>query len=180
MDMSVPGYTRLADVLQRAYDQAARTKGAERHANNLPFHEQPMQTVARHHGMGFLLGQAQKKAIEAHNMLKRGETGKAQHELLGAINYLAGSVIFIEDHQDKVSEATEEPKADVNEEMASSIAEATSSAPRDLRKFIDVVGDDCGDPACDACTLRAILRKHGVEIPKGTHVQIQVANLDNN
>lgn len=96
MNFNVPGYTSLASVFQRAYDQAAKHKGAERHANDKPFHEQPMQTVANHHGIGFILGQASKKAIEAQGMLGRGDPDKAIHELLGAINYIAGAVINIE------------------------------------------------------------------------------------
>lgn len=96
MNFNVPGYTSLASVFQRAYDQAAKHKGAERHANNKPFHEQPMQTVANHHGIGFILGQASKKAIEAQGMLERGDPDKAIHELLGAINYIAGAAINIE------------------------------------------------------------------------------------
>ena len=42
-NMNEPGYESLAQVLQEAYDQAARGKGAERHANDLPFDQQPMQ-----------------------------------------------------------------------------------------------------------------------------------------
>ena len=96
MNFDVPGYTSLASVFQRAYDQAAKHKGAERHANDKPFHEQPMQTVANHHGIGFILGQASKKSIEAQGMLERGDPDKAIHELLGAINYLAGAIINTE------------------------------------------------------------------------------------
>lgn len=55
-----------------------------------------MQSIAQKHGVGFLLGQADKKTFEAHGMIKRGEPTRAVHELLGAINYLAGAIIFIE------------------------------------------------------------------------------------
>jgi len=55
-NMNEPGYESLAQVLQEAYDQAARGKGAERHANDLPFDQQPMQQIARRRGLGFLLG----------------------------------------------------------------------------------------------------------------------------
>lgn len=93
----VPGYERLTDVLEAAYDQAARGKGAERHADNLPFHEQPMQSIADEHGIGFITGQARKKTEEALGMLNRGDGSAAIKEILGAINYLAGAVIYIED-----------------------------------------------------------------------------------
>lgn len=62
--MNVHGYERLADVLQRAYDQAALGKGKERHANGKAFHKQPMQDLIRLHGVGFATGQASKKAGE--------------------------------------------------------------------------------------------------------------------
>ena len=92
----VPGYETLLDVLARAYEQAAAGKGKERHANNLPFDEQPMQQIARRRGVGFLLGQADKKSEEAQGMLERGEVEAAIRELLVVIVYTAGAVIYIE------------------------------------------------------------------------------------
>lgn len=94
MTMNTPGYEALAEVLQAAYDQAAKGKGAERHANDLPFHEQPMQQIARRRGLGFLLGQADKKTEEAQGMLERGERDAWRREIRGAINYLAGALVF--------------------------------------------------------------------------------------
>ena len=90
------GYEALTDVLDRAFVQAAVTKGAERHADGRPFTDQPMQHIARRRGIGFILGQADKKSEEAQGMLARGEREKAVHELLGAIVYLAGAIIYIE------------------------------------------------------------------------------------
>lgn len=87
-----PGYESLAGVLQRALDQAQSGKGAERHANSLPFHKQPMQTIAGQVGVGFLTGQAIKKTQEGQTL----PAGRDVAELLGAINYLAGAVIFME------------------------------------------------------------------------------------
>lgn len=91
--MNTPGYESLANVLQRAYDQAAQGKGAERHANSLPFDKQPMQSISTllgdHTG---LLYQAMKKIQESTRMDKDA----AIRELLGAINYCAGAVIFLE------------------------------------------------------------------------------------
>lgn len=91
--MNEPGYEKLADVLARAYDQAARGKGKERHAQELPFHEQPMQSVIHLHGVGFATGQASKKASEA---LRLPTTERRVAELLGAIVYLCGAVIALE------------------------------------------------------------------------------------
>lgn len=87
--MQEPGYELLADVLERAYKQAALGKGKERHANGEPFDEQVMQDGARRFGVGALLFQAFKKSEESQRLpLDRGV-----NELLGAIVYLAGAVI---------------------------------------------------------------------------------------
>lgn len=88
-------YLRLAAVLNLAYDQAANGKGKERHANDLPFHEQRMLQISHMlqspKGMAF---QVCKKVAEGIELPSRN----AQiAELLGAINYIAGMVIFIED-----------------------------------------------------------------------------------
>lgn len=91
--MRAPGYEKLADVLIRAYTQAAAGKGRERHANGQPFEDQPMSRINRQLGSidGFIY-QAQKKSLEA----KRLPTERAKAELLGAINYLAGAVIALD------------------------------------------------------------------------------------
>lgn len=89
-----PDYASLANVLYRAYDQAANGKGKERHANDLPFEEQPMQTVSElvgdNHGLAF---QAIKKVQES---MVLPEQEARVRELLGAINYIAGMIIFDE------------------------------------------------------------------------------------
>jgi hypothetical protein len=90
--LDAPGYDSLAVVLKRAFDQASSGKGRERHANALPFDQQPMQTIAGQYGVGFLLGQAAKKAQESQAL----PPGRDVAELLGAINYLAGAVIYLE------------------------------------------------------------------------------------
>lgn len=95
-----PGYELLAAVLSDAFDQAAHGKGKDRHADNLPFERQPMQTIAALVGGGFLLGQAIKKAQES----RRLPYERARAELLGAINYLAGAVI----HEDRIAAAQRE------------------------------------------------------------------------
>lgn len=88
-----PGYESLAAVLQKAHDQAAIGKGRERHANGLPFENQPMSVINRQLGSihGFIY-QAHKKSLEATRLPK----DRAVAELLGAINYLAGAVIALE------------------------------------------------------------------------------------
>jgi len=85
-------YETLQNVLDRAYQQAATGKGNERHGNNLCFEQQPMQKLIDIYGVGFAMGQAAKKSQEAMRLPK----DKAVHELLGAINYLAGVVVWLE------------------------------------------------------------------------------------
>lgn len=83
------GYEELATVLQRAFEQASRGKGKERHAQGEPFVEQVMQDGARRFGVGALLFQAYKKSEESQRL----PLDRAVNELLGAIVYLAGAVI---------------------------------------------------------------------------------------
>ncbi|WP_406828131.1 hypothetical protein [Microbulbifer sp. ARAS458-1] len=93
--LGVPGYEKLGDVLRRAYKQAAAGKGSDRHAQGQPFHEQPMQRISQlldtDGGMAF---QAMKKIQESRRLPTREQRVA---ELLGAINYIAGMVIFEED-----------------------------------------------------------------------------------
>ena len=92
--MDVDGYQSLADVLQRAYDQAARGKGKERHACDRAFTAQPMQTISEllgsHIGLQY---QAIKKIQESNRLDKDAQI----REMLGAINYIAGAIIFLEE-----------------------------------------------------------------------------------
>lgn len=89
-----PGYERLGHVLQAAHDQSALAKGKERHANNLPFDQQRMQQISQMlnspHGMSY---QACKKITEGLEMSDLHSTVK---ELLGAIVYTAGIIIYLQ------------------------------------------------------------------------------------
>jgi hypothetical protein len=90
--MSVEGYDCLRDVLIRAYDQAAKGKGDERHAQGAAFEDQPMQKIINLYGVGFALGQSAKKAQESMRL----PSDHAIAELLGGIVYLAGAIINME------------------------------------------------------------------------------------
>lgn len=84
-------YHALAVTLAEAFEQAATGKGKERHANDLPFTRQRMQTIAQ--GMGTeagLIYQACKKSQESMAM----DEPAAARELAGAIVYLAGAIIY--------------------------------------------------------------------------------------
>lgn len=92
-EVPVLGYESLLHVLARAHEQAALGKGAERHACTRPFTEQPMQSISRLLGNETgLLYQAMKKIQESQRM----DQDAAVKELLGAINYIAGAIIFKE------------------------------------------------------------------------------------
>lgn len=84
-------------VLDEAYDQASKGKGALRHANGKPFLEQPVMEIGRMVGPGFHLGQVMKKAQEAMGMIERGEMDAARAELCGIIIYAAADVLLIEE-----------------------------------------------------------------------------------
>ncbi len=97
----VPGYEPLARVLGLAYDQSAKGKGKERHANENPFLKQPIMEIGR------MLGstadgefyQVIKKVQEASNMVARGNASAAKAELLGAIVYSAAAYLLIEESE---------------------------------------------------------------------------------
>lgn len=90
-------YAPLHGVLMKAYEQAMLGKGRERHANGKPFETQPMMEIGRMVGVGYHTGQAMKKAQEAGGMVDRMQYMAAQAELLGAINYLAGAYLLIDE-----------------------------------------------------------------------------------
>lgn len=87
-------YTVLADVLDRALDQAAAGKGNERHASGKAFEDQPMQTISH------LLGTPDGMAFQAIKKLREGlhlpTTDRQVAEMLGAIVYIAGIIVYLE------------------------------------------------------------------------------------
>lgn len=96
--MSATGYDSLASVLKDAFDQASTGKGKERHANDLPFDEQPMQSISNlldsTDGMEF---QVIKKIKEAKSL---PTLAQKERELLGAIVYTAGIIIKLRRDED--------------------------------------------------------------------------------
>lgn len=89
-------YRVLKDVLDAAFHQASEGKGAERHGNggDIDFSEQPMQVISElletEAGMAY---QAIKKIREAR---KFPEFERQKRELLGAIVYVAGMIIYLD------------------------------------------------------------------------------------
>lgn len=89
------GYDVLASILVEALNQAQQGKGHERHnmGSAIPFERQRMQTVSELigsvHGMTY---QVCKKVTEGVNL---PTLDRQVAEMLGAINYLAGMIIFL-------------------------------------------------------------------------------------
>lgn len=109
LPMKEPGYEELASILEQAYNQSAKGKGKKRHANNLPFKEQPIMEIGRMSGIGGHVYQIMKKAQEAGNMHKRGEYEAAIAEFYGVIVYAAAAVLLTEEAGGIVHKADDRP-----------------------------------------------------------------------
>ena len=96
------GYDSLRAIYAQALEQAQGGKGLERHANGLPFDQQPICQGGRRFGVGCLVYQAWKKSHETPVLLAL-DNGKerAVRELLGVINYAAAAIIVLQ--EDKAS-----------------------------------------------------------------------------
>lgn len=91
------GYEALRDEFVAAVEQASGGKGKERHANDLPFEDQPIMAITRlldGHPCGALAYQAIKKIIESGKLLKIKGLEHAVAEAHGAMNYTAAIAIF--------------------------------------------------------------------------------------
>lgn len=92
------GYDSLRAIYAQALEQAQGGKGLERHANGLPFDQQPICQGGRRFGVGCLVYQAWKKSHETPALLTM-DNGKerAVRELLGVINYAAAAIIVLQE-----------------------------------------------------------------------------------
>lgn len=99
-----PGYESLAAVLEQALEQAQNGKGRERHATGQPFDQQPIMTIADMVGPGYQLGQAIKKLQESQRL----DISAAIAERLGAINYIAASIIHLWQQGEGEKQGTQE------------------------------------------------------------------------
>lgn len=95
--MENKNYESLKEVLDDAFAQAAHGKGVVRHGQgDFAFEDQPMQSISKLLGTpDGLLFQAIKKTRESQHL----SFDEAVPELLGAINYLAGAVVFLRSQQ---------------------------------------------------------------------------------
>lgn len=101
--MNVPGYEDLAAILIGAYDQSAKGKGVQRHGkgNSIPFKEQRILALARDAGIGAHTYQIAKKAMEAGDMVGRGDFQAAMHEFRGVIVYAAAAIVLAAELEQK-------------------------------------------------------------------------------
>lgn len=81
----------LKEVLDAALQQVVTGKGMERHGGE-DLLNQPWRWIADAFGEGFLVGQAVKKAHEAHNAHTWAQD-RWEREMLGAIAYLSLAVL---------------------------------------------------------------------------------------
>jgi hypothetical protein len=98
--MTEDKYSALRKVLEDACSQASDGKGRERHADNNRFEDQPIMQITRlvgDHPVGALAYQAVKKTVESGRLYKLRGIDAARAEILGAINYLAATVIRLEE-----------------------------------------------------------------------------------
>lgn len=89
------GYSGLLNILVEALNQAQKGKGAERHnlGGDLPFEKQRMQSISELVGsVDGMSYQACKKITEGVNL---PTLDRQVAELLGAINYIAGMIVFL-------------------------------------------------------------------------------------
>lgn len=87
----------IEEVFKTCVEQVASGKGQQRHGHNhKSFYDQQWVEVTRRHGLGFLTGQAVKKANEAALNLDNldKESGWWEREMIGAINYLAMAILY--------------------------------------------------------------------------------------
>ena len=86
-------YSKLNECLAAAVEQATKGKGQRHGGDRTPFLEQPWVRLYKTHGLGFLLGQADKKYNEA---LGKGNQEDQVREILGAIVYLGMALLVLE------------------------------------------------------------------------------------
>lgn len=90
----VPPYPYIA-ALACCIEQAASGKGEERHGQGKVFVEQPWVAIARKNGVGFLIGQADKKWHEAHTTQRGIDHAWWIREVTGSIVYTLMALIHL-------------------------------------------------------------------------------------
>jgi hypothetical protein len=87
----------LEKVFHDCIQQIAEGKGTRHGGDTKKFMDQPWKQITDDCGIGFLGGQAVKKASEGFRRFKAGVISEVdfEREILGAINYLAMSILYV-------------------------------------------------------------------------------------
>lgn len=107
-ECKIDGYEFLRAEFAAAAEQASGGKGKERHANDLPFEDQPILAITRlleGHPCGALAYQVIKKTIEAGRLVELRGVDAAVAELYGAMNYSAAMSIYLKELAAKAEQA---------------------------------------------------------------------------
>jgi len=107
-----PGYERVLDVLIAALDQTQSGKGKERHASDDPFLEQEIMNGARCCGLGAMVFQVRKKALEAERLAYKGQFQRAKTDALGSIIYDVALYLRIEEMEEEGAQESEKEETD--------------------------------------------------------------------
>jgi hypothetical protein len=93
--MSTTSSCPYRDALACCIEQAASGKGEERHGHGRAFVEQPWLTIAHKNGVGFLIGQADKKWHEAQTTQRGIDHAWWIREVTGSIVYTLMALIHL-------------------------------------------------------------------------------------
>lgn len=115
---ALPGYEKLAEILDASLAHAQTGKGLERHGNaGEAFEDQQIVQFGEWmKSTQFNIGQVCKKALESTRL----EDDKAIIELLGVINYAAGAVLILQRRADTTFENNLEQHLDSHVQCRSS------------------------------------------------------------
>lgn len=96
------GERKVSEVIHQAILRCFSGKGKERHniEGTVDFMDQPLMEISRRTGIGGPLYQVHKKAYEAHDMVRKGDSERARNELLDIIIYTAATVLLLDEQKE--------------------------------------------------------------------------------
>lgn len=96
------GERKVSEVIHQAMLRCFSGKGKERHniEGTVDFMDQPLMEISRRTGIGGPLYQVHKKAYEAHDMVRKGDSERARNELLDIIIYTAATVLLLDEQKE--------------------------------------------------------------------------------
>lgn len=96
------GESNVREVIEHAISRCFSGKGKERHniEGTVDFMDQPLMEISRRTGIGGPLYQVHKKAYEAHDMVRKGDSERARNELLDIIIYTAATVLLLDEQKE--------------------------------------------------------------------------------